>query len=58
MLTLTGGMNFRKMPPGHTFEEPFLRQQCLPGLMIVTKRTGQGFQQPRLLLSISYPVEQ
>ena len=58
MLTLTGRVDFRKVPSGHALEKPFFRQQCLPGLMIVVQAGGQGFQQPGLLLRVTYPVEQ
>ncbi|MNK96669.1 hypothetical protein D3C87_1169620 [compost metagenome] len=58
VLALTGGMNFRKMPPGHALEKPFLRQQGLPRLMIVMQAAGQGFQQPGLLLGVTHPIEQ
>ncbi|MNF96966.1 hypothetical protein D3C84_797770 [compost metagenome] len=58
MLTLTGGMDFREMPASHALEKPFLRQQGLPGQVIVAQRAGQGFQQPGLLLSVAHPIEQ
>ncbi|MNP55770.1 hypothetical protein D3C76_1504390 [compost metagenome] len=58
MLTLAGGMDFREMPTGHPLEKPLFRQQRLPGVMIVVQARGQGFQQPGLMLAITYPIEQ
>ncbi|MNF90084.1 hypothetical protein D3C84_726370 [compost metagenome] len=58
MLTLTGGMYFRKMPAGHAFEKPLFRQQRLPGLVIVVQAPRQGFQQPGLLLTVANAIKQ